>query len=127
MKIEKNVVFNEAGQKLTMNVQLTYDKLEVFEFPASCDRCPCGFSVHNDCGRNVPFKEEDYQKRPATCKLKQITLADLIEPENFRHETVARITTISEEFFTPEQVRKMSQSEVRKNYKKILESMKYWH
>lgn len=39
----------------------------------------------------------------------------------------ARITTISEEFFTPEQVRKMSRSEVRKNYKKILESMKYWH
>lgn len=127
MKIEKNVVFNEVGQKLTMNVQLTYDKLEVFEFPASCDRCPCGFSTHNDCGRNVPFKEEDYQKRPATCKLKQITLADLIEPENFRRETVARITTISEEFFTPEQVRKMSQSEVRKNYKKILESMKYWN
>lgn len=127
MKIEKNVVFNEVGQKLTMNVQLTYDKLEVFEFPASCDRCPCGFSVHNDCGRNVPFKEEDYQKRPATCKLKQITLTDLIEPENLRHETVARITTIGEEFFTPEQVRKMSQLEVRKNYKKILESMKYWN
>jgi hypothetical protein len=41
--------------------------------------------------------------------------------------TTARITTIGEELFTPEQVRKMSQSEVRKNYKKILESMKYWH
>lgn len=41
--------------------------------------------------------------------------------------SATRITTISEEFFTPEQVRKMSQSEVRKNYKKILESMKYWN
>ena len=41
--------------------------------------------------------------------------------------TITRITTIGEELFTPEQVRKMSQSEVRKNYKKIIESMKYWH
>ena len=81
MKIEKNVVFNEIGQELTMNVQLTYDKLEVFEFPASCDRCPCGFSVHNDCGRNVPFKEEDYQKRPATCKLSKSLLLILLNPK----------------------------------------------
>lgn len=29
--------------------------------------------------------------------------------------------------YTPEQVRKMSQLEVRTNYKAILESMKYWH
>lgn len=29
--------------------------------------------------------------------------------------------------YTPEQVRKMSQLEVKTNYKAILESMKYWH
>lgn len=51
----------------------------------------------------------------------------LLETKQAQAFATARITTIDEEFFTPEQVRKMSQSEVRKNYKKILESMKYWH
>ena len=51
----------------------------------------------------------------------------LLEAKQAQALATAKITTISEEFFTPEQVRKMSRSEVRKNYKKILESMKYWH
>lgn len=29
--------------------------------------------------------------------------------------------------FTPEQVRKMTREEIRDNYKKIIESMKYWN
>jgi hypothetical protein len=41
-------------------------------------------------------------------------------------ETVARISTIEEDIFTPEQVRKMTWQEVKDNYKKIIESMKYW-
>lgn len=51
----------------------------------------------------------------------------LLETKQAQALATTRITTIDEEFFTPEQVRKMPQSEVRKNYKKILESMKYWH
>lgn len=50
----------------------------------------------------------------------------LLETKQAQALATTRITTISEEFFTPEQVRKMPQSEVRKNYKKILESMKHW-
>lgn len=42
-------------------------------------------------------------------------------------ETISRITTIEEDMFTPEQVRKMTREEVRTNYKKILESMKRWN
>jgi 5-enolpyruvylshikimate-3-phosphate synthase len=42
-------------------------------------------------------------------------------------EAVSRITTIEEDMFTPEQVRKMTREEVRDNYKKIIESMKYWN
>ena len=41
-------------------------------------------------------------------------------------EAISKITTIEEDMFTPEQVRKMTQQEVRDNYKKITESMKYW-
>ena len=33
----------------------------------------------------------------------------------------------SEEYFTPDEVRKMSGSEVRANYSKIMESMKRWN
>lgn len=31
------------------------------------------------------------------------------------------------DYFTPEEVRKMSQAEVRENYQKILNSMKFWN
>ncbi len=41
-------------------------------------------------------------------------------------EAISKITTIEEDTFTPEQVRKMTREEVRANYKKITESMKYW-
>jgi hypothetical protein len=41
--------------------------------------------------------------------------------------TVTRIATIEEDIFTPEQVRKMTREEVKANYAKILESMKYWN
>lgn len=50
----------------------------------------------------------------------------LIENNIYKTETISRITTIEEDIFTPEQVRKMTQQEVRDNYKKIIESMKYW-
>jgi hypothetical protein len=33
----------------------------------------------------------------------------------------------TESFFTPNEVRAMSRSEIRKNYSKILESMKKWN
>lgn len=42
-------------------------------------------------------------------------------------EAISKITTIEEDLFTPEQVRKMTREEVRDNYKKIIESMKYWN
>ena len=42
-------------------------------------------------------------------------------------EAVSRITTIEEDMFTPEQVRKMTREEVKANYHKILESMKRWN
>lgn len=49
------------------------------------------------------------------------------QSKDFTTDTVARIATIEEDMFTPEQVRKMTREEVRANYKKIIESMKYWN
>lgn len=66
-----NIRFNDEGQELTVKIQLRYEDLEVFELPESCSKCPVGFQKHN-CGRKVPFDNESYIRRPATCKLKLI-------------------------------------------------------
>jgi hypothetical protein len=79
VNIEKNVKFNDIGQEITVKIQLEYKDLEVFEFPANCSKCPVGFCVGKNCGRNVPFADEDYKIRPKTCKLKKIGYTDLIE------------------------------------------------
>lgn len=75
MKIEKDIRYNDIGQEMTIKIQLRYEDLEVFEFPESCYNCPCAFSILTNCGRNVPFKKEDYMKRPKTCKLKKVDSA----------------------------------------------------
>jgi hypothetical protein len=51
----------------------------------------------------------------------------LTENNIYKVDTISRITTIEEEFFTPAQVRKMTPKEVKANYDKILMSMKYWN
>lgn len=78
MNIKKHVDYNEIGQKITIEVQLDYNDLEVVKFPDSCARCPIGFSSNTDCGRNVPFSNEDYISRPKTCKLRKISLRNLL-------------------------------------------------
>lgn len=40
--------------------------------------------------------------------------------------TPIKESTATEDFFSADEVRKMSQEEVRKNYDKILKSMSYW-
>ena len=76
--VEKYIKFNEIGQEMVIKAQLKYEDLRVFELPACCSKCPVSFSTKAKCGRNIPFKEEDYERRPKTCKLEKITLADLI-------------------------------------------------
>lgn len=61
--------YNDIGPKMVREVQLRYEDLTVFEFPKCCTSCPSGFMKHG-CGRNIPFTEEDYKRRPTTCKLK---------------------------------------------------------
>lgn len=46
--------------------------------------------------------------------------APVLEPVN-----VSSVPT-EKDYYTPEEVRKMSQSEVRKNYQAIMDSMKKW-
>jgi hypothetical protein len=61
--------YNDIGPIMKTETQLRYEDLQCFEFPKSCTSCPVGFQSHN-CGRNVPYKEEDYYSRPKTCNLK---------------------------------------------------------
>ena len=54
------------------------------------------------------------------------------EPEMVEHELIKLLTDetyekqLAEIFFTPEEVRKMGPKEVRENYQKIMNSMRYW-
>lgn len=65
----KTTAYDDIGPIQTTVTQLRYEDLVVFEFPPCCAGCPVGFMQHG-CGRNVPFKDEDYRQRPSTCKLK---------------------------------------------------------
>lgn len=77
MDIKKSIEYNDVGQKLTIEIQLKYKDLETFELPECCVECPVGFSCNIECGRNVPFVNEDYKTRPNTCKLKEIKCLNL--------------------------------------------------
>lgn len=79
MKLNKNVEYNYVGPCLTISttIQLKYEDYEIFELPTSCIRCPVGF-YSTSCGRNVPFKTEDYRSRPETCKLKKVNIEETV-------------------------------------------------
>lgn len=53
--------------------------------------------------------------------------ASRINERNGEKSTGAIGRTSTENFYTPDEVRAMSRSEVRKNYSKIIESMKKWN
>lgn len=73
MDIKKRIEFNDIGQKLTLELQLKYGDLSVFEYPRNCYECPVGFHSNGlKCGRNVSFKREDAGCRPETCKLVKV-------------------------------------------------------
>lgn len=64
---------------LSIDIELQFEDLKVFEFPKNCASCPIGFSATNKCGRNTPFLPEDYITRPKTCKLQLIDEKEFIE------------------------------------------------
>ena len=80
MKLNKNIEYNYVGPCLTISIttQLKYEDYETFELPTSCIECPVGF-CNTKCGRNVPFKAEDYHSRPQSCKLKKISAEEVTE------------------------------------------------
>lgn len=66
----------DLGQSVT--IQTKYDDMEVVVFPENCYKCPVGYHHGSECGRNVPWTDVDAQRRPDTCKLKQIDLSKLL-------------------------------------------------
>ena len=75
LSICKDYTDNGARINIAFTMTYPYDEFTVFEMPVSCSKCPVGF--HKDCGRNIPFNNEDYIKRPVTCKLKKVDLGDI--------------------------------------------------
>ena len=53
--------------------------------------------------------------------------ADLVNTRNSERSTGSLGRSSTENFYTPSEVKAMSREEVRKNYTKIIESMKKWN
>lgn len=77
LAISKDYTDNGARLNVEFTMTYPYDEFTVFEMPVSCVKCPVGFQKGCNCGRNVPFKEEDYTQRPATCKLKKVDFEEV--------------------------------------------------
>ena len=54
-------------------------------------------------------------------------LADEVNTRNAAHSAGRVGTNLAPEYYTPDEVRAMTQAEVRENYEKIRASMKKWH
>ena len=79
MDVSMKSEFNDTGQQVTVVIQTKYEEHEVIRLPENCYHCPAGFSGNGkDCGRNVPWTDEDAKHRPNTCKLKQLDLGELV-------------------------------------------------
>lgn len=83
--VEINRGYDNNGAFLKIEVHVPYSELETFKLPKSCASCPCGF-IDYRCGRNVPFTDEDNEKRPITCKLEQIFIEDIMKIINKMNE-----------------------------------------
>lgn len=70
--------YDDNGAYLKVEVHIPYSDFKTFELPKSCISCPVGFMDHG-CGRNVPFEDEDFTKRPVTCKLEQISIEEIMK------------------------------------------------
>lgn len=81
--------------------------------------------VHESVRAGIPLSASYalYEKRLAAERER----IDAINRQNARKSSGAAGKNTPKEYFSPEEVRSMSQSEVRENYKKIIDSMKKWN
>lgn len=76
--IKTDIGYDNSGAFLKLEAHIPFSELKTFKLPNKCTGCPCGFMKYG-CGRNSPFRGEDYDKRPETCKLEQITVKDILK------------------------------------------------
>lgn len=76
--IEMGRFYDSKGANFHVEMSVPYETLKTFRLHKSCGTCPNGYMQH-DCGRNVPFTDEDYKHRPETCKLLELSIEDVIQ------------------------------------------------
>ncbi len=78
-----DIQYNSEGSHIGLNLSITipYDEFTTFKLPPNCYKCPAGYCTSGECGRNVPFKQEDGTSRPETCKLKEADISFVIMSE----------------------------------------------
>ncbi len=73
--------YDDDGAFLKLEVHIPYAELKTFKLPRSCTSCPCGYMSHK-CGRNFRLADRDYQQRSSTCKLRQLSIEEIIKMIN---------------------------------------------
>lgn len=70
--------------RLTRTIDIPFYEFAIESLPTSCMDCPIGYQniPNNPCGRNIPFKGEDYSRRPPTCKL--ITIREYLKRKGMK-------------------------------------------
>lgn len=76
--IKTDIGYDNSGAFFTLKIHIPFSELKTFKLPNRCMSCPCGFMKYG-CGRNSPYTDEDYEKRPVTCKLQQVTIEDIFK------------------------------------------------
>jgi hypothetical protein len=76
--VKGKINYTDEGQKLTISITVPYSSHQCIKNTDSCASCPCGYQQDN-CGRNVPFEDIDYKKRPDKCELKEIDTRLIID------------------------------------------------
>lgn len=113
----------EETKALHARMASEYDEFHALFPEVNANEIPDGIWEQVKNGVPLAASYALYEKK---CALRR-QHAEEINLHNAKHTPGAAGKNTPAEYFSPDEVRRMSQSEVRSNYQKILESMKKWN
>ena len=115
----------ELEESRAINQRVTDDISEFHRLFPNVELGTIPDEVHESVRAGIPLSASYalYEKR-LTAERERI---EAINRQNAQRSSGAAGKDTQKEYFSPDEVRSMSQSEVRENYKKIIDSMKNWN
>jgi hypothetical protein len=125
LKSEIDRLRAELEESHALNQKITDDISEFHRLFPSIELDSIPDEVRDGVRSGVPLAASYalYEKRLAAERER----IEAINRRNAQRSSGAAGKNTQKEYFSPEEVRAMSQSEVRENYKKIIDSMKKWN